>query len=117
VAGDGTVVATHYDFRFGNAASDAELTDYWAVFCRPASPTACANRSGRGSERRLTDTSFDLLNAPVARGHFLGDYMGLATNGQVVTSVFGVATAPNRTSLAARRITLPGGSRTAASGN
>ncbi len=117
VAGDGTVVVTHYDFRFGNSASNAELTDYWAVFCKPASPDACASRSGWGSERRLTDTSFDLLNAPVARGHFLGDYMGLAANGQVVTSVFGVATAPNQTSLVARRITLPGGSQVAASGN
>lgn len=80
VAGDGTVVVTHYDFRFGNSASSAELTDYWAVFCKPASPDACASRSGWGSERRLTDASFDLLNAPVARGHFLGDYMGLAAN-------------------------------------
>jgi len=43
--------------------------------------------------------------------------MGLAANGQVVTSVFGVATAPNQTSLVARRITLPGGSQVAASGN
>lgn len=117
VAGDGTVVVTHYDFRYGNSASDTELTDYWAVFCQPASPAACASRSSWGTERRLTDNSFDMLNAPVARGHFLGDYQGLATNGQVVTSVFGIATAPNRTSLVARRITLPGGSQVAASGN
>lgn len=117
VAGDGTVVVTHYDFRFGNSASNAELTDYWAVFCKPASPADCASRSNWGSERRLTDSSFDMLNAPVARGHFLGDYQGLATNGQVATSVFGIATAPNRTSLVARRITLPGGSQVAASGN
>ena len=117
VAGDGTVVVTHYDFRFGDPASNAELTDYWAVFCKPASPAACADRSGWGSERRLTDASFDMLDAPVARGHFLGDYQGLAASGQVVTSVFGIATAPNRTSLVARRITLPAGSQVAASGN
>ena len=117
VAGDGTVVVTHYDFRNGSSASSAELTDYWAVFCKPASPADCASRSSWGSELRLTDASFDLLNAPVARGHFLGDYMGLATNGQIVTSVFGIATAPNRTNLVARTITLPGGSQVAASGN
>ncbi len=116
VAGDGTVVVTHYDFRNGNSASNAELTDYWAVFCKPASPADCASRSNWGAERRLTDSSFDMLNAPVARGHFLGDYQGLATNGQVATSVFGIATAPNRTSLVARRITLPG-AQVAASGN
>ncbi len=117
VAGDGTVVVTHYDFRNGNSASNAELTDYWAVFCKPASAADCASRSDWGSELRLTDASFDLLNAPVARGHFLGDYMALAASGQTVTSVFGIATGPNLTSLVARRITLPGGSQIAASGN
>ncbi len=117
VAGDGTVVVTHYDFRFGSAESNAELTDYWAVFCKPTGAYGCASRDAWGSELRLTDDSFDLLNAPVARGHFLGDYMGLAVNKQVVTSVFGVATAPNRTNLVARRITLPGLGPVAASSN
>ncbi len=117
VAGDGTVVVTHYDFRYGSAESNAELTDYWAVFCSPASVYGCASRSGWGSELRLTDASFDLLNAPVARGHFVGDYMGLAVNKQVVTSVFGVATAPNRTNLIARRIILPDLSPVAARSN
>jgi len=117
VAGDGTVVVTHYDFRYGSAESNAELTDYWAVFCKPTGADGCASRGAWGSELRLTDSSFDLLNAPVARGHFLGDYMGLAVNNLVVTSVFGVATAPNRTALVARRITLPGAGPVAASNN
>ena len=51
-----------------------------------------------GDEQRLTTSSFNILDAPVARGHFLGDYMGLAASGMTtVVPVFGVATAPNMT--------------------
>ena len=50
-----------------------------------------------------------MLDAPVARGHFLGDYMGLARAGDAVYPVFGVATGPNLTDLFTRRITFGGG--------
>ena len=51
-----------------------------------------------------------MLDAPVARGHFLGDYMGLVAAGEVAHPVFGIAEAPrNRTSLYTRRIRLSGG--------
>ena len=36
-----------------------------------------------------------MLDAPVARGHFLGDYMGLTRQGTGMRAVFGVAVAPN----------------------
>ena len=36
----------------------------------------------------LTDTSFNILEAPVARELFLGDYVGLASDGIDFLSVF-----------------------------
>ena len=49
-----------------------------------------------------------MLDAPVAGGHFLGDYMGLARAGEAVYPVFGVATGPNLTDLFTRKITFGG---------
>lgn len=82
VTADGTIVVTSYDFR--NDGSSGELADYFAVHCH----AACGSRSSWGNEVRLTDTSFDILNAPVARGFFLGDYMGLAASGHDTLAVF-----------------------------
>src|SRR5437870_852427 len=82
VTADGTIVVTYYDFR--NDGSSGELADYFAVHCH----AACGSRSSWGNEVRLTDTSFDILNAPVARGFFLGDYMGLAASGHDTLAVF-----------------------------
>ena len=90
---DGTLAVTYYDFRF-DADDGREATDYWAVFCRPAAGS-CADRANWGGEVRLTKSSFDMLNAPVARGHFLGDYMGLTVSGQTIWPVFGIAPGKN----------------------
>lgn len=98
----GELVVTYYDFR--NDVSDGkEATDYWAVFC-DAKASDCANRASWGRELRLTDASFDMLNAPVARGHFLGDYMGLKRAGNAVYPVFGLATGVNKTDIFTRKI-------------
>jgi hypothetical protein len=102
----GVLVVTYYDFR-NDRNSGGELTDYWAVFCHPRRAD-CRDRANWGSERRLTARPFDMLEAPVAGGHFLGDYMGLERAGEAVYPVFGVATAPNRTDLFTRRITFSG---------
>ncbi|HXB04700.1 MAG TPA: hypothetical protein VNY77_07520 [Candidatus Angelobacter sp.] len=57
---------------------------------------------------RLTMSSFNILDAPIARGHFLGDYMGLAASGtKNVFPVFGIATDHNVTADFVREITLP----------
>jgi hypothetical protein len=45
-----------------------------------------------------------MLDAPVARGHFLGDYMGLVRNGSVMLPAFGIADAANHTSIYAHSI-------------
>ena len=42
----------------------------------------CSDAGDYGDEIRLTDSPFDMENAPVARGYFLGDYEGLANAGR-----------------------------------
>ena len=94
----GRLVATYYDFRNDNARG--ELADYWAISC----DRNCASRANWRNERRLTPSSFNMLNAPFAGGLFLGDYMGLVTAGRTVHPVWGIATGPDLTSEFARRI-------------
>lgn len=108
VASDGTVVVTYYDFRNDtNTPAGFEATDYFALFCK----TACNNPASWGNEKRLTSSSFNILDAPVApasRGHFLGDYMGLVANSSdKVFPVFGKATGHNTTADFTNVITLP----------
>ena len=98
------IVVTYYDFR--NDLSDGEeLTDLFAVFCTPSATVNCARRAKwgdgatLGADIQLTRRSFDMLDAPVARGHFLGDYMGLARKGNVVMPAFGIADSDNHTSI------------------
>jgi hypothetical protein len=92
VLDDGTVVVSYFDFR-NNTPSNATLdTDHWAVHCHPATEN-CASAgawSGLGDETRVTPTSFNIRTAPFARGYFVGDYMGLASdpNGDIL-SLFG----------------------------
>lgn len=99
----GLLVVTYYDFR--HDAGKGELTDYWAVLCESSFRDCRKAESWRG-ELRLTQSSFDMLKAPVAGGRFLGDYMGLVSAGAVVHPVFGIATGPGRTDLFTRRITI-----------
>jgi hypothetical protein len=88
VAADGTISATYYDFRH-NGAEEALLTDYFVVHCRPTSPTACTNPANWVNEIRLTDGSFDMLQAPLTTtGFFTGDYEGLASAGNDFTPFF-----------------------------
>ena len=90
--GTGTVVVSYFDFR-NNTTSNATLdTDHWAVHCHPATEN-CASAaawSSPGDETRVTPTSFNIRTAPFARGYFVGDYMGLASDpsGDVL-SLFG----------------------------
>lgn len=90
VAANGTVAVTYYDFR-NNTSASGLLTDYWLVhadsdFANPA--------SWSDDVKRLTDGSFNMEEAAVARGYFLGDYEGLAAGGEHFNSfyaLFGVA--------------------------
>ena len=94
VGAGGKVYVSYYDFR--NDIDDGkEATDFWAISCNIAGGDDCRAAGGWGNEARLTPASFNMLDAPVARGHFLGDYMGLVRQGNVMRTVFGVATGPN----------------------
>ncbi len=98
------ITVTYYDFRF-DKSDGKESTDYFAVFCTPGISGNCAFRGNWGDgiaklkDVRLTPASFNMLNAPVAGGHFLGDYMGLVRKGGAVSPAFGMADSPNRTSV------------------
>jgi hypothetical protein len=72
---DGTLGVSYYDFRFNNTAGGGTDTDYFLVQC----PDACSDPASWvvGNETRITVASFDSRLAPVARGFFLGDYVGL----------------------------------------
>jgi len=87
VGADGTVAVTYYDFR-NNTAAPPLPTDYFVVHCHPVSPTACLDAANWVDERRLTDVSFDMRQAPNAGGFFTGDYEGLANAGTVFTPFF-----------------------------
>jgi len=79
VADDGTISATYYDFR-NNDSGTPLLTDYFVVHCHPTAPTACTNSANWVNEIPLTNTSFDMLQAPLtSTGFFTGDYEGLAS--------------------------------------
>jgi len=86
VADNGAVAVTYYDFR-NNDANTGAPTDYWIVQC----PANCANASNWGNEARLTGSSFDIEQAPAARGpfgYFVGDYEGLTNVGNTFRPVF-----------------------------
>jgi BNR repeat-like domain len=87
VAGDGTVTVTYYDFRAeeGEAAPETPLnTDAFAIHCHAAS-VDCSDPDNWTDEVQLTEESFDMRQAPFANGSFVGDYVGLDTDG---TSMF-----------------------------
>jgi BNR repeat-like domain len=92
VAADGTVGVSYYDFRF-NAAGGGTDTDHFLVHCHAACTSAA---SWVGSETRVTPASFDSRRAPVARGFFLGDYVGLDNIGNRFTPFFTQTTATDR---------------------
>ena len=105
-AGNGELIVTYYDFRNDTSEDGKELLDYFAIFCT----ANCTSATSWGSELQLTTgaiASFNMLDAPDAAGHFLGDYMGLVASGSNVTPVFGAVTGHNLTADFTRTITLP----------
>lgn len=73
----GNIAVTHYDFRNDTTTSTALETDAWVL--------RSSDGGASWSEERLTPTPFDMRQAPVARGFFVGDYIGTAAAGQVFT--------------------------------
>ncbi|MBA2299300.1 MAG: exo-alpha-sialidase [Chloroflexi bacterium] len=81
VADDGTVGVTYYDFR-NNTAGGGTDTDHWLAHCH----AGCSNPAN-WTENHVAGP-FDSRQAPVARGFFLGDYMGLDNIGNAFTPFF-----------------------------
>jgi hypothetical protein len=77
----GTVGVTYYDFR-NNVAGGAATTDFWLTTCA----SSCTN-AANWSETHAAGP-FDLRQAPNAGGLFIGDYMGMTTNGSVFEPFF-----------------------------
>jgi hypothetical protein len=91
VAGDdGTVTVTYYDFRNDVDTAEVELVDHFAVHCHAEGEDCSdpASWADPGDEVLLTASSFNILEAPVARELFIGDYVGLASDGSDFLSVF-----------------------------
>lgn len=90
VAADGTVAVSYYDFR-NNTAAPGALTDYWLAYCHP-STTAPVTNPANWSEVRLTDSSFNLEQAPTRFNGalWLGDYEGLAAAGNAFMAAWGM---------------------------
>ena len=87
VASDGTVGVTYYDFR--NNTPDAGLpTDQWFIHCHPTSD--CTDPAN-WAENHVAGP-FDIENAPIAGGYFLGDYEGLVSIDTTFTSFFSQTT-------------------------
>jgi hypothetical protein len=72
----GTVGVSYYDFR-NNTPGGIASTDLWLTTCS----ASCASASSWSADTRVTTASFDMSKAPEARGQFIGDYMGMTTNG------------------------------------
>ncbi len=87
VAADGTVGVTYYDFRNNTPDPTTLPTDYFIVHCHAAT-SSCTDPASWTEETRITTDSFDMRNAPVARGFFTGDYEGLAAIGNEFRPVF-----------------------------
>jgi hypothetical protein len=116
VAADGTVAVSYYDFR-NNTPAPGCPTDYWLAYCHP-SATAPATNPANWREVRLTDTSFNLEQAPVPGynsilgGRFwLGEYEGLAAAGKDFVAVWGMpnGSSTDQASIFFRRINSVGG--------
>ncbi|MGH9155117.1 MAG: sialidase family protein, partial [Acidimicrobiales bacterium] len=101
VTDDGTVTATYADFRNNDAGSGLP-TDAFLVHCH----AACTDPANWGEEARLTDASFDMRLAPVARGFFVGDYTGLGHAGNDALVAFPQTAAGDRSTIFVRRVTV-----------
>ena len=83
---DGSVAVSYYDFRHNDGGQDLR-TDAFLARCG----AACAGASNWRDESRLTGAPFDMRQAPVARGFFVGDYTGLAHDRNQFLALFSQA--------------------------
>ena len=97
VTADGTVAVMYYDFR-SNTAAPGLPTDVWLAHSRDGGAT--------WTEQELFGP-FDMENAPIARGWFLGDYQGMAAAGDDLITFFSVATTNDQSNIMSIRANAP----------
>jgi hypothetical protein len=97
VTADGTVAVMYYDFR-NNTADPGLPTDVWLSLSDDDGAT--------WTEQHLFGP-FDMENAPLARGWFLGDYQGMAAAGDDLLAFFSVATGDDQSDVIAIRANAP----------
>jgi hypothetical protein len=78
------VGVSYYDFRNNTSGDNIASTDLWLTTCSDS----CASAGSWSADTRVTPTSFNMSAAPEARGEFIGDYMGMTTNGAVFEPFF-----------------------------
>jgi hypothetical protein len=101
---DGTVGVSYYDFRSNTADSGATTpTEAFVAHCHAASED-CSAAASWGDEVAVTDAPFDSRRAPVARGFFLGDYVGLGQSGTAFHPFFTVTTATDPANIVTREV-------------
>jgi hypothetical protein len=91
VASDGTIGVSYYDFR-NNTPAPGVPTDRWFIHCHPTSD--CTDPANWAENH--VDGPFDIENAPIAGGYFLGDYEGLDSIGTTFTPFFAETTATDK---------------------
>jgi hypothetical protein len=70
-----------------------------------ASPSKdCSSAASWDEEVAVTDAPFDSRRAPVARGCFLGDYVGLGQDGTAFFPFFAVTTATDPANIVTREV-------------
>lgn len=97
VSADGNIGVSHFDFRFDTARANTTLTSAWLL----------SSRDGITWNETLIWSPFDLNQAAVARGLFLGDYQGLVATGSSFLPVLAMSSQDtnNRSDIFALKIT------------
>lgn len=93
---DGVVAVTYFDFR-NNTPAPGLLTDYWMVHAHPTN--GLTNPASWSSENRITPTSFNIENAPLRDGYYMGDYQSLVAQGQNFGAFFATTQGEGSTSI------------------
>jgi len=104
VSADGSVGVTYYDFRNNTPDPTTLPTDYFIVHCHPTTATSCGSGANWVGEVQLTDVSFDMRKAPLARGFFAGDYEGLTASVNKFGALFSMPHAADPASVFFRRV-------------
>lgn len=107
VTAEGAVAVSYYDVRHNNPGTPL-WTDRWLVRCDPEHALDCTTATDFAAERRLTERSFDVLDATrvaATRSTDLSGYVGLAATGDAFLAVFPVARPAAPSVVVARQVT------------